>query len=136
MKKKEISYFISSNLTLTNLLTPDSCIVIPYNKSTYSIVFFLCVININCVLFLSPFIYCPKLSTLTSSKAASTSSNIQKGTGLDLSIANNKLIAVNVFSPPDKREILVNFLPGGDATISIPVSSKSDFYLQPFHVLL
>ena len=38
-------------------------------------------------------------------------------------MANNKLIAVNVFSPPDNNEILVNFLPGGDATISIPVSN-------------
>ena len=45
----------------------------------------------------------PKLSTLASSKAASTSSNKQKGTGLIFNIANNNDIAVNVFSPPDKR---------------------------------
>ncbi|MNF05862.1 hypothetical protein D3C80_2056880 [compost metagenome] len=39
-------------------------------------------------------------------------------------MANSKEIAVNVFSPPDNNEILDNFLPGGEATISIPVSSK------------
>ena len=38
---EEIYSFISSNLTLTNLLTPDSCIVIPYNTLANSIVFFL-----------------------------------------------------------------------------------------------
>ena len=32
------------------------------------------------------------LSTFTSSKAASTSSKIQNGTGLDFKIANNKLV--------------------------------------------
>ena len=32
-------------------------------------------------------------------------------------------MAVNVFSPPDNKVILVNFLPGGDATISTPVCS-------------
>ena len=43
--------------------------------------------------------------------------------GRDFNIANNKLIAVNVFSPPDSNEILDSFLPGGHATISIPVSN-------------
>ena len=43
---------------------------------------------------------------------------------LDFNIANNRLIAVNVFSPPDKSEIVVSFLPGGDAIISTPVSNK------------
>ena len=62
---------------------------------------------------------------MTSSKAASTSSNKQNGVGLTFSIANNKLIAVNVFSPPLSNEIVVNFLPGGEATISIPVFNKS-----------
>ena len=37
------------------------------------------------------------MSTFASSRAASTSSSIQNGTGLDLSIAKSKLIAVNVF---------------------------------------
>jgi len=40
-------------------------------------------------------------------------------------MANNKLIAVRVFSPPLKREIVVSFFPGGEATISIPVVNKS-----------
>ena len=94
----------------------------PYNVSTYSIVFFLWVIIINCVLSFNDRTYLPNESTLTSSKAASTSSKTQNGTGLDFKIANNKLIAVKVFSPPDNKEIVVNFLPGGLATISIPVS--------------
>ena len=67
----------------------------------------------------------PKASTLASSSAASTSSNKQKGTVLTFRIANNKLIAVNVFSPPDRSESVVNFLPGGLATISTPVVNKS-----------
>ena len=66
--------------------------------------------------------YLPNVSTLASSKAASTSSNTQNGDGFDLIIANNKLIAVSVFSPPDSKVILVNFLPGGEAIISMPVS--------------
>ncbi|UKI27942.1 MAG: hypothetical protein L6V91_05260 [Bacilli bacterium] len=67
--------------------------------------------------------YLPKASTFASSKAASTSSNKQKGTGLIFSIANNNEIAVKVFSPPDNKLILCNFLPGGSALISIPVSN-------------
>ena len=86
-----------SNLTLTSFETPDSCIVIPYSVFAYSIVFFLCVIIINCVFSCSRFTYCPKLSTFTSSSAASTSSSTQNGTGRDFNIANNSDIAVNVF---------------------------------------
>lgn len=97
-----ILLFFSSNLTETNLLTPDSCIVIPYKVSTYSIVFFLWVIIINCVLSLYLDKYSEKVKTLLSSSAASTSSNKQNGTGLTFSIANNNAMAVNVFSPPDK----------------------------------
>ena len=66
--------------------------------------------------------YLPNVSTLASSKAASTSSKTQNGDGFDLIMANNKLMAVNVFSPPDKSDILLNFFPGGEAIISIPVS--------------
>ena len=61
---------------------------------------------------------------MASSRAASTSSNKQNGTVLTFRIANNSEIAVSVFSPPDKREIVVSFLPGGEATISTPVVSK------------
>ena len=49
--------------------------------------------------------YSPNTSTLASSSAASTSSSIQNGTGLTLSIANNNDIAVNVFSPPLNKTI-------------------------------
>ena len=33
-------------------------------------------------------------------------------------------MAVSVFSPPESRDIVVNFFPGGDATISTPVVSR------------
>ena len=82
----------------------------------------MCVITINCVFSFKPIKYLPNASTFTSSNAASTSSSIQNGAGLDLIIANNNEIAVNVFSPPDNNEIVVSFLPGGQAIISIPVS--------------
>ena len=42
------------------------------------------------------------------------------------STGGNNEIAVSVFSPPDNKEIVANFFPGGDATISIPVVSKSE----------
>ena len=72
--------------------------------------------------------YFPKESTLASSSAASTSSNTTNGTDLTFNIANNKLIAVNVFSPPDKRAKELSFLPGGIASISIPVFNKSEVF--------
>ena len=77
----------------------------------------------NWVFSCSFFTYCPKLSTFTSSSAASTSSNTQNGTGRDFSIAKSNDIAVNVFSPPDSNDMFFNFFPGGQAFISIPVSS-------------
>ena len=39
-------------------------------------------------------------------------------------IANNRLIAVNVFSPPDNNDKLFRFFSYGSAFISIPVSNK------------
>ena len=50
---------------------------------------------------------------------------MQNGTVLTFKIANNSEIAVRVFSPPDNSDIVVSFFPGGEATISIPVSNKS-----------
>ena len=47
----------------------------------------------NWVLLRYLFKYSPKASTLASSKAASTSSNKQNGTGLTFRIANNNDIA-------------------------------------------
>ena len=75
---------------------------------------------------MNSFKYLPKLSTFTSSSAASTSSSIQNGTGLTFNIENNNAIAVKVFSPPDKSDICCNFFPGGSAIISIPVSRILD----------
>ena len=46
-ENKNSHFSMPSNFTLTNLETPDSCIVIPYKVFAYSIVFFLCVITIN-----------------------------------------------------------------------------------------
>ena len=66
---------------------------------------------INCDLAFNFSTYLPKVSTLASSKAASTSSNTQNGDGLDLMIANKRLIAVKVFSPPDNKVILLSFYP-------------------------
>ena len=59
---------------------------------------------------------------MESSRAASTSSNKQNGTGLTFRIANKRDIAVNVFSPPDNNDRLFKFFPEGTAFISIPVS--------------
>ena len=84
-------------------------------------VLFLWVIKINSVVSLFSCKYLPKVSTLASSRAASTSSNIQNGLGLTFKMANNTAIAVRVFSPPDNRPIELSFFPGGSATISIPV---------------
>ena len=61
------------------------------------------------------------MSTLASSKAASTSSRMHNGEGLMRKMENIKAIAVSVFSPPDSKLILVNFFPGGLAKISRPV---------------
>src|SRR5699024_11835399 len=63
-------------------------------------------------------------TTLASSSAASTSSNIQKGTGLTFKMENKSAIAVSARSPPDKRLSDFSFFPGGLATMSIPVLNK------------
>ena len=60
------------------------------------------------------------MSTFASSSAASTSSRIQNGTVLILSIANNKAIAVKVDSPPDSNFVFLISFPGGSALISSP----------------
>ena len=59
------------------------------------------------------------MSILLSSNGASTSSKIQKGAGFNKYIANNKEVAVNVFSPPDNWFIEIGFFPFGLANISI-----------------
>ena len=99
--------------------------VIPYSLSACSIVPLLCVITMNCVLFVSLFRYFAKRDTFPSSRAASISSNRQKGEGFRLWIANNRAIAVKDFSPPDNCIIFCNFFPGGCAIIRTPASRIS-----------
>ncbi len=59
---------------------------------------------------------------LASSRAASTSSSRQKGLGRHLKKLNSSARAVMVFSPPLSREMERRSLPGGRATISMPLS--------------
>ena len=65
------------------------------------------------------------LSIFTSSKGASTSSNIQNGDGFSENSANTNDNAVNAFSPPDSKLIDVNFFPGGLANTATPVFKRS-----------
>ncbi len=99
--------------------------VTPKRISAFSMVGFLCVITINCVSAENFFKYFAYLATFASSSAASISSSTQKGIGRIPIIANKIAIAVSARSPPDKREILVSFLPGGHATISMPAFNGS-----------
>src|SRR6185436_9786343 len=67
----------------------------------------------------------PLRPTLASSSGASISSSRQNGLGLYLKIANISAMAVSAFSPPESSCTLCSRLPGGDATISMPLSSGS-----------
>ncbi len=67
---------------------------------------------------------------LASSKAASTSSSTQNGLGRLRKMASSKATQVSVFSPPLKSEMLRGSLPGGRATISMPLSRMSTPFLQ------
>ena len=60
-----------------------------------------------------------------SSSGASISSSRQNGLGLYLKMANISAIAVSAFSPPESSCTLCSRLPGGDATMSMPLSSGS-----------
>ena len=61
-----------------------------------------------------------------SSRAASTSSRMQKGVGLTLNrLKIRAAAAVSARSPPESRERLVARLPGGRVIISMPVSATS-----------
>ena len=66
-----------------------------------------------------------KRPMLLSSRAASTSSRMQKGLGFDLKMARSRATAVSDFSPPERRRMLVASLPGGLAMISTPASRTS-----------
>ena len=65
------------------------------------------------------------LSTLASSSGASTSSSTQIGDGLVRKTANINDSAVRACSPPERRDIDCNFLPGGLTIISNPASNGS-----------
>ncbi len=62
-----------------------------------------------------------KRPTLASSRAASTSSRKQNGTGLARKRAKRSATAVRARSPPDSSERLWARLPGGCAMMSMPV---------------
>ena len=66
-----------------------------------------------------------KRSMLASSNAASTSSSTQNGLGRLRNIASSRATQVSVFSPPLSSEMLRGSLPGGRATISMPLSRMS-----------
>ena len=74
--------------------------VTPYNASASSIVPLRWVITMNWVNSVDAAKYFPKRDTFASSKAASTSSKIQNGTGLTSMMANKSASAVKAFSPP------------------------------------
>ncbi len=62
-----------------------------------------------------------KRSTLASSSAASTSSRMQKGGGLTLRMARISAAAVRLRSPPLSSGRDCTRLPGGRATMSMPL---------------
>ena len=115
----------SESLTETILETPFSSIVTPNSTSAWFMVGLRCVMTMNCVSLENFFRYFAKRSTFASSSAASISSRIQNGMGRDFKMANRMAIAVKARSPPERREILVSFFPGGQATISMPALSGS-----------
>ena len=63
---------------------------------------------------------------LESSKGASTSSKIQIGLGFALKTAKISDNAVSVCSPPESKEIVESFFPGGWQKISNPASRGSE----------
>ncbi len=120
----------SSNRTLTRFEMPDSCIVIPYSVLAQAIVFLQCVTTMNCVHSRNSFSTPTNRSMFASSSAASTSSSTQKGLGRLRKMAKSRATQVSVFSPPLRSEMLRGSLPGGRATISMPLSRMSDSLFQ------
>ena len=57
-----------------------------------------------------------------SSSGASISSSMQNGVGFIKKLAKRSDMAVNAFSPPERRAMFSNLFPVGWATISIPDS--------------
>ena len=99
---------------------PGCGIVTPFNSSAICIANLLWLIKINCTSSARSEIKLVNLITLASSRGASTSSNTQNGAGCCLKIANIRLNAVKVFSPPDSTANRLFFLPLGCAINSKP----------------
>ena len=59
--------------------------------------------------------------TFVSSSGASTSSSTQNGAGWNWKIPISSDNAVSAFSPPESSSMFCSFLPGGGATISMPL---------------
>src|SRR6478752_4874930 len=87
-------------------------------------VFLLCVMSTNCVCTLISFTSSVKRPILASSSGASTSSRIQKGLGAYWKIPTSNDNAVSAFSPPESSNTFCSFLPGGEATTSMPPSAE------------
>ena len=111
--------------TETNCETPGSCIVTPYNLCILDIVNLLWVTTTNLVLDFSEIdsIKSKNLSTLDSSKGASTASKRQIGYGFVKKTEKISAIEVKACSPPESKLICCNFFPGGDAISSKPDSN-------------
>ena len=107
-------------------LTESSPTVTPYSASAASIVPRLWVMTMNWVWWARLRSASANRPMFASSSAASTSSRTQNGTGRTSSIANSSATAVSARSPPDSIASACAFLPGGRATISIPVAPRSD----------
>src|SRR5438309_8507137 len=115
-------YAVAPNLTETSFETPGSCMVTPYSTGAMLIVFLLCVMSTNWVCMLISFTRSVKRPMLASSSGASTSSRMQNGLGAYWKIPTSNESAVRAFSPPESNSTLCSFLPGGEATTSIPLS--------------
>src|SRR5262249_46959341 len=109
------------NLTDTTLETPGSCMVTPYITAATALVFLLWVMMMNWVSTAMSLINSVKRPMLASSRGASTSSRMQNGLGWYLKIPTSNARAVRAFSPPESSRTFCSFLPGGEATTSIPL---------------
>ena len=85
----------------------------------------LCVMMMNCVRSSIDRSISTNRPMLASSSGASISSSRQNGLGLYLKMPNISAMAASAFSPPDNSMTLCNRLPGGWATMSMPLSSGS-----------
>ena len=83
------------------------------------------IINLVFVIIVNSSSNAQNLVTLAASRGASTSSKTQIGEGFTKKTAKTRDKAVKACSPPDKRVIDCNLLPGGDTNISKPASRGS-----------